>query len=70
MKIENVKIYDIDECIIASGYPMMTEIVDIQDEIKTFRLYADNAPFDGDASLLPHWLDWNNSHNLSLRGAE
>lgn len=26
MKIDNVKIYDLEECIIASGYPMRTEV--------------------------------------------
>ena len=25
MKITNVKVYDLEECIIASGYPMRTE---------------------------------------------
>ena len=26
MKIDNVKVYDLEECIIASGYPMRTEV--------------------------------------------
>ena len=28
MKVENIKIYDLNESIIASGYPMRTELVD------------------------------------------
>jgi hypothetical protein len=27
MKIENIKVYDLEESLIASGYPMRTELV-------------------------------------------
>ena len=37
MKVENVKIYDLDESIIASGYPMRTELVDRQPNEKDIK---------------------------------
>ena len=37
MKVENVKIYDLDESIIASGYPMRTELIDRKPDEKDIK---------------------------------
>ena len=48
MKVTNVKVYDLDESIIASGYPMMTDVSRAEDEVNVFRLCMANGPFDED----------------------
>ena len=46
MRIENVKVYDLEESIIASGYPMMTNVRNAEIDIENFKLCRENGPFD------------------------
>lgn len=39
MRVENVKVYDLEESIIASGYPMMRELDDIDYEIENVKYW-------------------------------
>ena len=54
MKVENVSIYDLDDSIIASGYPMRTELINRkvnEKDIKTLEafLYPSTYYFDEDS---------------------
>ena len=54
MKIDNVKVYDLEECIIASGYPMRTVVEthdpdekDLKRAMKLARLADTDNPAHG-----------------------
>lgn len=45
MKIENVKVYDLEECIIASAYPMMTDLDNIEDRLDNIHFWLNQDNF-------------------------
>lgn len=56
MKIENVNVYDLEESIIASGYPMQTDLFSIKEEI-------DNLKYWSNTNILDLFLDKSNKVN-------